>query len=409
MAVVGRTILNGLIGLLLAAAFLFPYIGGAVTAYVLIGLSVLLILWNFVRPPRLAADAGSWMFLIGWVMIALAFAITNLPGRTDFLLATNFAMFALYPLLAGALQRLAAPANSIPVAVLALVGVFVAFTVSAYQVLGLGHERAEGIASNAIISATAALFIGFFALIGMFAIKSRWRYVFLLGPLAGIGTVLFAGSRGPFLALPALGLIALVMVPVKRVYSLGFTALVVIVGAGAFVLRPSAFHRFAVLPGILGDVLSGQPVSQSLDMSGNVRYTILEASIKAFERSPWLGYGWYMKVPVVAKLTTSNVGFGDPRVAHLHSDILNLGVSAGIVGLIAYVLVLLAPIVSAATSPRDTQFRGRLFLAISLSAGFLCCGAVNLLFGFEFMTTLYVVFAAIFIGYCRDAPALAAA
>ena len=100
------------------------------------------------------------------------------------------------------------------------------------------------------------------------------------------------------------------------------------------------------------------------------------------------------------------VGFGDPRVAHLHSDILNLGVSAGIVGLLAYVLVLLAPVVSAATSPRDMQFRGRLFLAISLSAGFLCCGAVNLLFGFEFMTTLYVVFAAIFIGYCRDQPSL---
>jgi O-antigen ligase len=409
LAAVGRTILNGLVGLLLAGAFLFPYTGGAVTAYVLIGLSVLLILWNFVRPPRLAADAGSWMFLIGWVMIALAFAITNLPGRTDFLLATNFAMFALYPLLAGALQRFARPGNSVPVAVLALVGAFVALAVSAYQVLGLGQERAEGIASNAIISATAALFIGFFALVGMFTIRSRWRYVFLLGPLAGIGTVLFAGSRGPFLALPALALIGLIMVPVRRVYSLGFAALVVIAGAGAYALKPSVFHRFAVLPGILSDLLTGHPVAQSLDVSGNIRYTILEASIKAFERSPWLGYGWYMKVPVVEKFTAFNVGFGDPRVAHLHSDILNLGVSAGIVGLIAYVLVLLAPIVSAATSPRDTQFRGRLFLAISLSAGFLCCGAVNLLFGFEFMTTLYVVFAAIFIGYCRDAPALAAA
>ena len=113
-----------------------------------------------------------------------------------------------------------------------------------------------------------------------------------------------------------------------------------------------------------------------------------------------------MKIPVVEKYMTWNVGFGDPRVGHLHSDILNLGVSAGIVGLIAYALVILAPVVAAATSPRDGQFRGRLFLALSLSAGFLCCGAVNLLFGFEFMTTMYVCFAAIFIGYCRDAPAI---
>ena len=83
--------------------------------------------------------------------------------------------------------------------------------------------------------------------------------------------------------------------------------------------------------------------------------------------------------------------------------------AAGLVGLVAYALVLAAPIVSAAKSPRDSQFSGRLFLALSLSVGFLCCGAVNLLFGFEFMTTMYVCFAAVFIGYCRDAPALAAA
>jgi O-antigen ligase len=116
-----------------------------------------------------------------------------------------------------------------------------------------------------------------------------------------------------------------------------------------------------------------------------------------------------MKVPVVSKLTSWNVGFGDPKVAHLHSDILNLGVSAGIMGLVAYVLVLLAPIVSAATSPRDSQFRARLYLALCLSLGFAFCGAVNLLFGFEFMTTLYVVFAAILIGYCRDTTAIAVA
>jgi O-antigen ligase len=112
---------------------------------------------------------------------------------------------------------------------------------------------------------------------------------------------------------------------------------------------------------------------------------------------------------VVEKYLPFDVGFSDPRVSHLHSDILNLGVSAGVVGLIAYGLVLLAPVVAAATSPRDGQFRGRLFLALSLSAGYLCCGAVNLLFGFEFMTTMYVCFAAIFIGYCRDTPTLATA
>jgi O-antigen ligase len=404
-----RGILNALVALLLAGTFLFPYVGGAVTAYVLIGLSLLLIAWNLVRPPRLAFDAGAWMFVTAWALIAIAFAITSRPGSRDYLLSVNFAMFALYPLLAGALQRFAAPGNSARVAVLALAGSFIALAVGAFQVFVQHYGRAEGYASNPIPSATVALFLGVFALVGMFAIKSGWRYVFLLGPVAALGTVLLAGSRGPLVAVPALGLIALIMLPVRRVLSWGTAAAVVVVAAVAYALRPEAFGRVAVLPKMALDILTGQPIAWSLDESGSVRYAIFEGSFAAFQRSPWIGYGWYDKTIVVGKYTPFNVGFGDPSRAHLHSDILNLGVSAGLVGLVAYALVLAAPIVSAAMSPRDSQFSGRLFLALSLSVGFLCCGAVNLLFGFEFMTTMYVCFAAVFIGYCRDAPALATA
>lgn len=404
-----RGILNGLVALLLAGTFLFPYVGGAVTAYVLIGLSLLLIGWNLVDPPRFAPDPGAWMFVIAWGLIAIAFAITNRPGGSDYLLSINFAMFALYPLLGGALQRFAGPNNSVRVAVLALAGSFIALAVGAFQVFVQHYGRAEGYASNPIPSATVALFLGVFALVGLFAIKSGWRFVFLLGPVAGVGTVLLAGSRGPLIAVPVLGLIALIMLPIRRVLSWGAAAAVGVVAAVAYALKPEAFGRVAALPKMALDILSGQPIAWSLDESGSVRYAIFEGSIAAFWRSPWIGYGWVQKVPVVAKYTPFDVGFSTSHTAHLHSDILNLGVSAGLVGLLAYALVLLAPIVSAATSPRDNQFRGRLFLALTLGAGYLCCGAVNLLLGFEFMTTMYVCFAVVFIGYCRDAPALAKA
>ena len=408
MADIGRTILNALAALLFAGAFLFPYVGGSVTAYVLVGLSILLILWNFFNPVRFAPDPGSWMFLIAWALIAIAFALTNLPGRKDFLLALNFAMFALYPLIAGALQRLAKPGNSAAVANLALVGSFVALALGSFQVFMQHYDRAEGYASNPIASATAALFLGFLSLLGLFSIKSTWRYIFLLGPIAGLITVLLAQSRGPLIALPALVVIALVMVPIRRALTVGAVAILIIAAGVLAVVKPSVFGRIESLPTIVEDLATGQPVPYSVDGSGNIRYRILMGSLAAFKDSPWLGYGWYMKTPVVAKYIKDPVGFQDPRVAHLHSDILDLAVSGGIVGLIAYMLALLAPIVSAVTSPRDSQFKGRLFLALTLSVGFLCCGAVNLLFGFEFMTTMYVVLAAIFIGYCRDAPALVA-
>ena len=138
---IGRSILNGLVALLLAGTFLFPYVGGAATAYALIAVSLILIVWNFARPPRFAFDPGSWMFLIAWAMIAIAFAITNLPDRTDFLLAVNFAMWALYPLLAGALQRFAGPRNSERVAIFALFGTFFAFAIAAFQVFEIGRAH----------------------------------------------------------------------------------------------------------------------------------------------------------------------------------------------------------------------------------------------------------------------------
>ena len=403
-----RGILNALVALLLAGTFLFPYVGGAVTAYVLIVLSLLLIGWNLVHPPRFGQDPGAWMFLGAWVLIAIAFAITSRPGSGDYLLSVNFAMFALSPLLMGALQRFAAPRNSLRVAILALAGSALALAVGAVQVFVQHYGRAEGYASNPIPSATVALFLGVFALVGLFALGDARRYVFLLGPVAGIGTVLLAGSRGPLIAVPALALIALVMLPIRRLVSWGAAALVLVAAVGVYLLKPEAFGRASVLPRMALDILTGQPIAWSLDESGSVRYAIFEGSIAAFWRSPWIGYGWVNKVPVVAQYTPFDVGFSTSHTAHLHSDILNLGVSAGVIGLVAYALVLLAPIVSAATSPRDSQFRGRLFLAATLSAGYLCCGAVNLLLGFEFMTTMYVCFAAVFIGYCRDTPALAA-
>lgn len=400
-----RSILNGLVALLLVAAFVFPYVGGAVTAYVLIGLSLPLIVWNLAKPVAVERDPGAWMFAIAWAMIAVAFAITNRPGSTDLLLAVNFAMFALYPMIAAALQRMAGPNNLARVATLALVGAVAAFALGAFQVFYQHMDRAWGFGSNPIPSGTVAMLLGFFALAGLFAVKDTRRYLFLLGPVAGVATVFLSQSRGPLIGLPALILIALLMVPIRRSVLAGAVVLVIVAGGLTYAVKPEIFGRIAALPTMAIELLTGAEVSAETDLSGNIRYRIYEGSIEAFTHSPWIGYGWYMKVSAVEKYIKNPVGFGDPTYAHLHSDIANFGVSAGLVGLIAYLLVLFAPIVSAVRAPRDSQYRGRLFLALSLSATYLCCGAVNLLFGFEFMTTMFVIFAAVFIGYCRDVPA----
>ena len=393
---------NSLVLLLIAGTFVFPFIGGSVTAYALIVLGLLLIGWDSSRSPQVKVDLGAWMFLTSWALIAIAFAASNLPGRTDFLFAANFAMFALFPLLSNALQRFGAPGNARKVGIFSLIGSLVAAGISAIQVHVFHVARAHGYGALLIPSATVALFLGFFSLLGLFGSPSRWRYAFLLGPLAGVATVLLASTRGPLLAVPLLIVVAIALLPIRRHILLGAIVAVLVAMTAVAVVRPSAFGRVAALPAILTELVLGEGVARETDDSANVRYRILQGSIAAFRDSPWVGYGWYMKVPAVEHHISESVRFGDPLRAHLHSDILDFGVSAGVVGLLAYLLALLAPVVGAARSPRDGQYKARLFAALILSVGYACSGAVNMLFGFEFTTTLYVCFAAIFIGYCRD-------
>lgn len=404
MARIGWWIANGLVGLLLLCAFLLPSIAGTWATYVSLGLSLILILWTLIWAPRVGYDLGAWFFVISWSLIAIAFMITNQPGTTDYLLAANFIMFALYPLLSATLQRFAHPRNSLVVAVLSLLGTLASFGFAAYEVYGLQLGRAKGYEANPIRYASIALLLGFFSLIGMFVLKDWRRYTFLTGPLLGVATVFLTGSRGPLLTLPALLIVCFVMLPIRRVVTIGVLAALVFGAGGVYALKPSLLGRAAALPAMLIDIVNGTGVSSTTDYSGNIRYTILQGSIIAFEKSPWIGYGWANKTTEVAKYTTWNVGFGPAKYGHLHSDILNFGVSAGVVGLIAYLLVLLAPIASLRDAPRDSQWRGRVFAALVLSISYFFAGAVNLMFGFELMTTLYVICAAVFIGYCRDVP-----
>jgi hypothetical protein len=75
-----------------------------------------------------------------------------------------------------------------------------------------------------------------------------------------------------------------------------------------------------------------------------------------------------------------------------------------VLGLVAYGLILLAPLLGAMRSSRDSQYAARLTGAIVLSLGYFACGLTYIMFGYEFHTTLYVCLSAIVLGFCRDTP-----
>lgn len=398
-----RTAFAVLAVVFLGLSLITPYVLGAIGAYlqIICTLAMLAILAFERNGFVLKGDPTFKLLLVAFGLLALAFIVTaRAPG--DAALIANFAMLALFGPLSRFLARFARQENLRRVASFALAGSVLAFAVALYQVFAQQAMRAYGWGSDPIWSGEAALILGFLAGVGTTAATSRWRWLYLLGPVLGICTCLLSGSRGPMLAVPVLILITLSFSSRRWWLLLGAALLAsVAVWLSLKVLWPVGFDRVNSTAGVLQDLVTGRTIAE---VSGGTRQAFYSASYGAFMHSPWIGYGWADKMQaIIPYLTGDGAALVEPH-RHLHSDLLDFAVSGGLVGLIAYGLILIAPILAAWRGPRDSQFKPRLIGTALLAAGYLLCGLTYLMLGFEFLTTLYVCLAAIFIGYCRDAP-----
>jgi O-antigen ligase len=74
---------------------------------------------------------------------------------------------------------------------------------------------------------------------------------------------------------------------------------------------------------------------------------------------------------------------------HLHNDLADFAASAGVVGLAAFALFLLAPIVEIIRSAEHPTRRPALVLMTTLVSGFFVMGLTNAMFGILTVTTAY--------------------
>ncbi|HTJ56802.1 MAG TPA: O-antigen ligase family protein [Devosiaceae bacterium] len=391
---------------LLALTLTTPYLLGAPGAYLQIVCAVLALAMLVSRRDALqiGGDPTYRLLLIALAILIAAFAATAHQPR-EAIFGLNFAMLLLFGPLAAFLGRFAAPGNTIRVAGFALVGAALALALALFQVLVMHMDRAAGWGSDPIWSAEAALILGFIAVIGLRS-QHRWRVLFALGPVLGTAACLLAGSRGPLVALPAMLLVAMLFAS-RRWWLVPLLAAIAAIAA-FLVLKvafPASIDRFGSLIGIGQDLATGKTIAE---VSAGTRQAFYAAGYQAFLHAPWIGYGWQEKMQAIVPYLP---GDGAALIAphrHLHSDVLDFGVAGGIAGLIAYALIIAAPLVGAIKAPRDGQYVARLMGAGLLAAGYFFCGLTYLMFGYEFLTELYVCLAAVLIGYCRDVPPLAA-
>src|SRR5690606_4982713 len=106
---------------------------------------------------------------------------------------------------------------------------------------------------------------------------------------------------------------------------------------------------------------------------------------RAFLEAPLFGHGPVAFTAVAERLADTPFG-GAP---HLHNDLVDMAASAGTVGLAAYVLLLLAPVLEALRAPASALTPWAIVLALTLISGFLVMGLTNAMFGILSVTTTF--------------------
>ena len=205
----------------------------------LAGLLLAIALISGLVPPGEAAYIGAYIALGA---SALGLALYGWPERSAFVHPVAIAILGAIALICATLPfvyrstaDLAAPVFILPMLATIALGMlgsqarwapspfhFAAFCLAAatlalvgglHEQFVLGVERV-GMGNNPIHYASLAAMTGGLALVGCVATASRWRFLFLLGPVFGLGATMLSGSRGPLagaLAMAGIGLLFLLI------------------------------------------------------------------------------------------------------------------------------------------------------------------------------------------------------
>jgi O-antigen ligase len=391
----------------LALVLVLPCLLGFLTTYLLLLAALAALVWLLLPRQRaesaLRLDLAGRLFLAGFLGLAAVIAVDALAaGRPrDLLYALDFGMLALYAPLASVLGRGAGPRNTAIVADLALAGTVLALAIAVAEEIIFHPDRAGFIGNDPIRFGDTALILGFLSLAGVLAHQGLRRWLYLAGPLSAVLVDLLSGARSALVAFPLLALLAALLLVRRR-------AVAAAIGGGAVLLFGGAVgiallmhnSRVASVLDIARAVATGGPVA---DEATRQRLALYRAGIEAFEQAPLLGVGWHQRMPVVTTfLAGADKALGG--LPHLHNEVLNFAVGAGVAGVLVYLLLLAAPLLSALRGPHDTQRRARSFGIAVLVASYVILGLVDVMLGFETHTALYVAFAALLLNYLRDAP-----
>jgi O-antigen ligase len=270
-------------------------------------------------------------------------------------------------------------AHAVPL--LALTGALASMGGGLFERYVLEVPRA-GMGNNPIHFAGLTVILSYVALIGLVTSRSPWRFAYLLAPAASLVVVMITGTRGALLAWIALGALSLPMLLLWLWRDRGFW-LVLGLLASVLALAYANFGgggRAAILFANIEAVLSGGDLLRG----DQIRITLYQTAWDLFLASPIVGHGFGQLMEVV-NLRLEAMGVS--ALEHFHSDLADFAVMAGGLGVAAYGLILLSPLLVIF----QRREKGVVVGAILLVASYILLGLTNAMFGLLPQTVLYAL------------------
>ncbi len=375
---------------------------GYLTTYALLILAALAAAYCLARYRAVRTQFGqpAWLFLAGFGLLLVS-AVATARQPLDLLYLVYFSAMLFYAPVATLFRRGANPSNSRKIADFALFGTAAGLLVSLFYTYVLGMERA-GLGStitDPIRLSNTALILGFFAMIGVPETSGRHRFVYLLGPVMALAVIFASGSRAALIAFPVLLFVASLLL-VRRRWLAVLAGLTVLGGFGVVIYVADLAGARTSLSAfdVLGQLAAG---NSPADLGTAIRFVLYRAGTEAFLDSIWFGHGWGQLMHAIVPYLASDE-LVHAQLPHLHNDALNFAVAAGLPGLAVYLLLLALPVASCLNSPRDSQYRTRLYGCSLLSISYFVLGLPDTMLSFTLHITLYVILTATLLDYCRD-------
>ena len=256
-----------------------------------------------------------------------------------------------------------------------------------------GHPRPSGMI-NANIFGDLAVAMFFLSIVRVFKENRQEQLLSLVASTLGLTAIILSASRGSWLSFLILAVIYLIIIYPQflkgyRKRQVSFLLLISII-LGVVVPQTSMVQKVSTA---INNIQDWQEGDAKFSSSG-VRMEMWKSGVLAAADAPWFGYGYRNANEVAAKYAIQNheriTGF-----THLHNEYITNLVSAGFVGLMSLLTLLLVPLIMFIRKIKSQKQHHYALMGVMLCVGYITFGFTHIAFGEEHVNAFYVLFLSI--------------